>query len=340
VEEISKLLVKRGFEIEVLTTDPKNALSKEEVIYNIKVKRFKSWAPNEAFYFSKEIKKYLVKNSSCYDIVIAHSYNALPALYAAKAKRENKFIFFPHSSGRGSTNFRKLLHMFYKPFGKRIFEKADKIICVSNYEKSSLMQRFNLKEEAIEVIPNGVSIENIKDLKDHKISNFRTILYVGRLEKYKGIHYIIKSLLKLNNDTHLEIIGEGPYKKNLVELVNKLDLVERVNFYQRLSRGDLLQRYANADLFILLSKEESFGISVAEALAFKIPCIVANTSALTQWVDNKNCFGIDYPINLDKLTKLITKLIGKKINGQVYLLSWENVVARLARLCVDILTTS
>jgi len=71
-----------------------------------------------------------MKNSESFDIVHAHSYHAFPALYAAQAKSKNKFIFTPHFHGRGHSLLRSLLHIPYKIFGKTIFPKADKIICV------------------------------------------------------------------------------------------------------------------------------------------------------------------------------------------------------------------
>ena len=82
---------------------------------------------------------------------------------------------------------------------------------------------------------------------------------------------------------------------------------------------------------MLLSKYEVFSIAVAEALASKTPCIVANTSALTEWVDNRNCFGINYPISSSQLAELINKVIGKKI-GEVKLWPWEQVVEETLRI--------
>lgn len=50
------------------------------------------------------------------------------------------------------------------------------------------------------------------------------------------------------------------------------------------------------------------------------------------WVDNKNYFGIDYPINCEKLAELISNVIGKKVGG-VKLLSWEEVARQVGELC-------
>ena len=82
---------------------------------------------------------------------------------------------------------------------------------------------------------------------------------------------------------------------------------------------------------MLLSKYEAFGIVVAEALAARVPCIVANTSALTEWIDNKNCFGIDYPISSERLAQLINNVIGREVSG-IKLWDWDDVVAETLRI--------
>jgi glycosyltransferase involved in cell wall biosynthesis len=271
-----------------------------------------------------------MKNSDSYDVVHAHSYHAFPALYAARAKGRNKFVFTPHYHGTGHTFFRSLLHIPYKFLGKKIFEKADKIVCVSNFERSLVLKNFKVDEKRVVVIPNGLNLEEFKGLKK-RVENCRIILHVGRLERYKGVHYLIEALPKLDDDIVLEIVGKGPFKERLVKLAKKLKVENRVRFFQDLSRSELLQRYLDASLFVLLSKHEAYGICVAEALACGTPCIVADTSALKEWVDNENCLGISYPINLDELVNLVNDVIGKSVAG-LKLPDWNEITEKLVRL--------
>jgi len=330
VKEVSERLAKKGLEVEIWTTDPFGTLPKEDMIGNLKIKRFRSWAPNEAYYFSRDLKKCLAKNMGRFDIVHAHGYHAFPALYAAQTKSKNKLIFTPHYHGKGHTFFRNLLHIPYRFLAKRLLEKADRIICVSNYEKSLLTQNFKVNEEKILTISNGLNLEEFKALRKQK-KDYRAILCVARLEKYKGIGFLVKVLPKLESDIRLEIVGKGPDSRNLMRLVDRLGIRDGVSFYQDLPREELLQRYVNADLFVLLSKYEAYAISVAEALASKTPCIVSNTSALQEWVDNRNCFGIDYPVNIDELAELVNKVIGKKVE-ELKLPDWNEIAEKLVNL--------
>ncbi len=332
VYEISKRLA-RDFEIEVITTDPTGKLPKVEEIDGIIVRRFKSFAPSNAYHISFDMyiffKKYLYK----YDIVHAHSYHALPALFASLAKDNNsKFIFTPHYHGKGHTFTRNILHKPYKILGRKIFDKSDAIICVSKFEKDLILRDFRVYSSKVYIIPNGINFDEFKcvdKIKRGKDQSEKVILYVGRLEKYKGIEHVIRALTKLGKEYVLEIVGKGPYRQNLIKLARKLGVLDRIRFYQNLNRNELIKRYAKADVLVLLSKYEAYGIVVAEALAAKTPCIVANTSALREWVDNQNVFGVNYPIDIDDLARLIEDVAGRKVINVKKLMSWDDVVERL-----------
>ncbi|MEM2145493.1 MAG: glycosyltransferase, partial [Candidatus Jordarchaeaceae archaeon] len=227
-----------------------------------------------------------------------------------------------------------LLFLPYKSFIKKVLDKADKIICVSEYERTLISSHFPVKAEKIVVIPNGVNKHEFKDLKREK-KDFQTILYVGRLEKYKGVHYLVKALKQLDENIILEIIGKGTFESYLIKLARKLGVEKRVLFRHDLPRKDLLKSYVNADLFVLLSKYEAYGITVLEALTSGTPCLVAKTSALQEFVDEKNCFGIDYPIDINELSNLITALLGKKIVN-VKCKSWDDVVNNLIEVYEEV----
>ncbi|KON33098.1 LPS biosynthesis protein [miscellaneous Crenarchaeota group-1 archaeon SG8-32-1] len=334
VRQISERLAKEN-EVEVCTTDSSGKLARTEVVNGVEVKRFDCYAPNNAYYFSSEMKKYLKENSNSFDVVHAHNYHAFPALYAAQTKKGNKLIFTPHYHGRGNTFFRSLLHRPYKFFGGKIFAKADKVICVSNYEKNLILENFGEIEGKLVLIPNGVDFQEFRALKEKK-GGSKVILTVGRLEQYKGIQHLIGVLPKLETDVVLEIIGEGPYMSSLVKLAKDLSVEKRVSFFQKLSKADVLQKYVDAGVFVLLSERESYGMTVAEALLCGTSCIVANASALIEWVDNKNCYGVDYPIDQNQLKLLIEKLMGQatsRLNNSV--LDWKDVTEKLLNVYKD-----
>jgi glycosyltransferase involved in cell wall biosynthesis len=324
VEEHVKNLSERmacNHEVTVFTCDPTGQLLKSEEISGVKVYRFKSFSPSDSYHISLDMLREL--KASDFDIVHGHSYHALPLFFCRYAKR-GKFIATPYYHGHGSTRFRDFLVRLYRTGGQKIFEEADRIVLLSNHEKEILIEDFKIREDKITIIPSGIDLSEFKRLtEENDISN--TILCVGRLEKYKGVQYIIQALPMLDSRLSLSIVGKGPFKPHLLSVVEKLGLEDRVSFHQDLPREELLNMYANADVFVSLSRYESFSIVVAEALASKTPCVLANASALGDWIDNINCLGIDYPIDINRLAELIDKARGIEV-AQVSLWDWDDVV--------------
>jgi len=328
VRSISERLAKKH-NVTVFATDASGKLPRQEGINGVLVRRFKSFSPSDAYHFSFEMLNELRKSE--FDIVHGHNYHAFP-LYFSRYTKRKKFVVTPHYEGHGVTPLRGFLIKLYKPFGKRIFAGADTIISVSSYEKELLIRDFGVDKSKIRLIPNGIDHAEFTGEGVQRRTN--TILYIGRLEKYKGVQYIIQVLPLLSEDFHLEIVGGGTYNRELVALVDRLGLNHRVRFHSYLPRSELPKMYAKAGVFVLLSKYECFSIVVAEALASKTPCVVANTSALKEWVDQKNCFGIDYPIDIDKLAGLINEVIGKRVTG-IKLWDWDAVVTKLTRIYME-----
>ncbi len=319
VYEIARRLAKE-FEVEVLTTDPTGMLPEVEEIEGLRVRRFKSFAPSDAYFLSPSMQKFLKNHAKDYDLVHAHNFHALPAFYAGTSK-PRRFVLTPHYHGHGHSFFRNLLFRFYRVYAGKIFEFANAVICVSEFEKKLVLRDFKVKG-VVEVIPNGVNFDFVKKKRIGK-----KILFVGRVEKYKGLDFVVKALEYLP-DFELEVVGKGSYKPKIVKLAKRLGVLDRVRFSQDLSREELVQKYAEAGVLVLPSKFEAYGLVVAEALASKTPCVVAKTSALAEWVDEKNVFGIDYPPEPRKLAELIEKVSRVEVEG-VKIPNWDEVVEKL-----------
>jgi glycosyltransferase involved in cell wall biosynthesis len=337
VKEISERLVKAGHDVEVITTDPTGRLNKRETINGVKVIRFRSFAPGNAYYFAPQIYCYLKKHK--YDVIHAHGYHAFPAFFTSLGKHGGKFIFTPHYHRRGHTAFRNLLHKPYRFLGKLIFSRADSVICVSEYEKKLVESDFKVAAKTVK-IPNGINLKEFENLRrPEKSLNRNTgkekhLLYVGRLEEYKGVQYIIQSLPELHN-FQLRIVGKGPYETKLRNMAKNLGVEGRVEWLKDLTRKELLKCYADADIFLMLSSYEAYGITVAEALAAGTPCVVAKGSALEEFVDGENCIGIENPVTKEKVAKALREFEKEERKGNSRIdktiMDWNEVSARIEK---------
>ena len=93
----------------------------------------------------------------------------------------------------------------------------------------------------------------------------------------------------------LTIVGEGPENENLLEMSKDLNLDKYIEWKPFLSRDKLINKIRQSDIFMLLSRSEAYGITVAEALALGTPCIITERTALKEFSMEPGCFVVDYP---------------------------------------------
>ncbi len=322
VEEVGRRLAAKGHDVSVVTTDPPRALPREEIIDGVRVHRFPAYAPGDAYYFSLSLRRYLRRQS--YDVVHAHGYHAFPALFATVAL-ERKFVFNPYYHGRGHTPFRDRLLRAYRVAGEKTFRDADAVVCNSEFERGLVCRDFPAYCAKSRVITPGINKREFEGLapypKDTKI-----LLYAGRLEEYKGVQHAVDALPYLPG-YRLVVIGRGPYKTELKRRVEGAGLAGRVKFLEGLMRTELLRWYATADAFVLLSSFESYGITVAEALAAGTPCIVARSSSLAEFVDGGLCRGVDLPVSAEKLAAEVQRVA--RVPYRKEILDWDEAAERM-----------
>ena len=108
------------------------------------------------------------------------------------------------------------------------------------------------------------------------------ILYVGRLGKEKSVDLIIKSFSlvnKVQKNTALVIVGDGPEREKLEKLTKKERIDKKTLFTGFINRDQIPLVYKDADIFVFASQTETQGLVVPEALASGLPCVVVNDPA-------------------------------------------------------------
>lgn len=98
------------------------------------------------------------------------------------------------------------------------------------------------------------------------------LVFAGRLDWIKGVDLAIEALSKLPESFRLLLIGSGPAKADLLDLIDKLGLPARVEFRSPISRLELAEVYLHADLFLFTSAEAA-GLAWIEALACGLPIV-------------------------------------------------------------------
>lgn len=164
---------------------------------------------------------------------------------------------------------------------RQMVEGADGIIAVSENTKKDLIEILGVKEERIQVIYHGNSL-NMEVGKDRLI-NEPYILYVGNRDKYKNFAILAQAYSKssINNEVKLVCFGGGDFTDEEKDMFVTLNISDKV----RICFGDdtrLANVYAYAELFIYPSLYEGFGIPLLEAMHYKTPIIASNVSSIPE----------------------------------------------------------
>jgi glycosyltransferase involved in cell wall biosynthesis len=188
---------------------------------------------------------------------------------------------------------------------KHAIEDIDLIISPSNSIKSSLLKEINVKSVTL---PNFVPSppENIAPTN---LSNY--FLYVGMLEKHKGILNLLEAFRELKNQTtsRLIIVGDGSLKRNIIQYIKENSLEKNVSFMGYLEKKDLYPLYRNAIALVIPSIcAENSPLTALEALSVGTPVIVSTFGGLPEIgakIDKNLIF--DNSITLKKIVCMIKK---------------------------------
>ncbi len=153
----------------------------------------------------------------------------------------------------------------------RFYPKCDRIIAQSHYMKNDLISNYGIKEENIVVINNPVKSSNT-EYKTKNNTDKLKLLFVGRFTHEKGSDLLIESIRELKSiDYELNILGDGPLKKDIIRLVKQYGLSDKVIFHGEVNNP--LDYMKNATLLLLTSRNEGFPNVLLEAGSCGLPFV-------------------------------------------------------------------
>lgn len=162
---------------------------------------------------------------------------------------------------------------------------ADKVVCISKDVAGSVIDRLNTSRERVEVVYNGVKL--VKNTLPEKNEAVHKLIYVGRLVEEKGVQTIIKAIENLDDNYHLTIVGDGPYRTELEQLCAGFE--QRVTFCG--FREDVSAYLCDSMVFVHVPDcDEGFGITVVEAMSAGNICIAGDRGALSEVININNGF--------------------------------------------------
>lgn len=286
--------------------------------------------------------------------------HVIPTTKLAKFFKESDIIHFHDevdiAFGLWALNVKKpkIYHMRTLTFLMDSFKKhrtrswllrkcADFFICNSSATADCLMS-LGVSKEVIIVIPNGVDISKFYPDSTSKADSSQ-ILFVGRMQKEKGLHILLQAMTLIKIPLKLNIaVGTITDKTYYGDQIKKAQEVSRkyghkITWYYKLDHSALIPLYRNATLLVSPSLKEPFGNVNIEAMACGTPVIGSRSGGIVDIVDDdvngklftegdaheladilKNL--MDYPSIINKYSKNAFKTIHSKF-------SWEKVTEQV-----------
>jgi len=207
----------------------------------------------------------------------------------------------------------KALSDVFRPFARSIIKDIDVFVAAS-YPGSEYVS--TLTDKPVAYIP--VDIDTAKFTFPEKFDDDRhhkTILYVGRLEGRKGVRYLIEAFAELQQkhpDVSLDLIGNGPQRSALEELVEDLE-VKNVNFLGFRDNDEKIRRFADVDLFCAPSiYGEGFGLVNLEAMATGVPAVVGDNPGYASVMTGVGAISLVNPRDISSFARRLELLLYEK----------------------------
>jgi len=346
VSEISTRMAERVNRVSILTTDPVGGLpSMERLTQGPLVYRVRSFAPHENFHFP-QIQSFSKRLRECHSQVLhIHGVHDLPGPIAGFMEHDSPIVFTPHFGGSIYSRLGRLLFSLYRPMIRELIARVDAVICVSHFEATSLRAAFPESRDKIHIIQNGVDFSRRDSYKWRQPAE-PTILFAGRLENHKNVDKIIRAFEPIhreNPQTRLVIVGRGPAKIELLRLSRCLGLDGKIEWIDGAEKARMNQLYSSSTVVVMPSEFEAYGLVAAEAISLGVPTIVANLTALSDFVTSGLAQPIEPPVTSEKVLARIREVLA---DPSAYspntspgdgILSWDEVVTKTCSIYEAIL---
>jgi glycogen(starch) synthase len=328
VHDLAQKLGEDGNEVHVVTFWEENTTQfvKDKSVfvhrvqtYRIEANNFIDWVMHLNFAILEHSIK-MISELGNFDIIHAHDWIVAYAARVLKSSFSIPLVSTIHATECGRNGgIHTDMQKYISGIEWWLTYESWKVIVNSDFMKNEVKGIFQLPEDKICVIPNGVDINKFKgfDIDDNFRASFareneKIVFFVGRLVNEKGAQVLLDAVPKIvshYNDVKFVIAGKGPQMDYLREKATNLNISPKVHFTGYISDEDLSRLYKCSDIAVFPSLYEPFGIVALEAMIANIPVVVSDTGGLGEIINH----GIDgmksYAGNANSLADSILELL-------------------------------
>jgi glycosyltransferase involved in cell wall biosynthesis len=168
----------------------------------------------------------------------------------------------------------------------KVARKLSHIITVSQTARRHIADTFQLSEDKLRVIYNGIDTDIFSP--SAKVSRFdnRLLVVISRDTPVKGLRFMLEALavLRQMHDLELTVVAKGTDNRTTQRLINKLGIRDYIKLIDEIDTPELVHQYRMAGLVVVPSVYEGFGLPAAEAMACGAPTVSTTAGALPEVV--------------------------------------------------------
>jgi glycosyltransferase involved in cell wall biosynthesis/protein involved in polysaccharide export with SLBB domain len=332
--EVGRRMAARGHKVRVLTGDPTGALPQEEIVAGMRVTRVPVYPQSSDAFFAPELYREVLK-ADC-DIIHVQGFHTFvpPIAQLAAIRKKAPFVMTFHSGGH-SSNLRNLIRGVQREVLRPLIRRADKLIGVSEFEADLFSRTLRIPREKFTVVPNGAEIEPGDEAPALDPAS-PLIVTIGRLERYKGHHRVIRAfaeVLKTRPGARLRVLGEGPYKQTLVETARELGIEDRVTIggIPPENRQHMSNFLAGASAVVLLSDYEAHPVAALEAISLGRAVLASNSTGFVEMAAKGLLRTIDPDAPPAEIAQAVLDLIDRPPSRppNVEIANWDDCTSNL-----------
>jgi len=238
----------------------------------------------EVFRYARRVMKIAQREE--FDIIHAHDWMTFPAGIALATHSGKPLIVQVHSTEFDRSG--EHVNQFVYDVERQGMHAATRVITVSHYTRTIVINRYAVPPAKVEVVYNGVEHSDGPQPPPRPAWPTRSdkvVLFVGRITMQKGPEYFLhaaKRVLEKLQSVKFIMAGDGDRLHGIVELAAWLGIGHRVFFTRFLQSSDVQRVYRMADLYVMPSVSEPFGIAPLEALQNDVPVLISKQSGLAE----------------------------------------------------------
>jgi glycosyltransferase involved in cell wall biosynthesis len=191
----------------------------------------------------------------------------------------------------------------------KVARRLSHIITVSQTARQHISDSFQIPEDKLRVIYNGIDSDIFCPSKAITRLDNRLLVVISRDTPVKGLRYLLEALAILNRQYQLElvVVAKGTDNRTTQSLMETLNIRNYVKIIDEIDTAELVNQYRLATIVVIPSIYEGFGLPAAEAMACGTPVVATSAGALPEVVGDAGI--LVPPANAKALVGAISALI-------------------------------